>query len=192
MLIMNSKFVGLPIASIQAGNRVATVTDVIIDPHKLRIMAFYALRTDSEDEDVLFVDDITNFSARGLVIDHDDMLMKDEEDLVRLREVTELNFYLIDKPVETESGAKVGKVSRFAVDLNGFSIMQLYITQPVTVNLGDAEIIVHRNQLVRVTDKKVIVKDAAVKVKARFGIRGLLFGRQRPAAAGTKQSPAKK
>ena len=188
---MNSKFSGLPVASIQAGHRIGTVTELIIDPHKLKVLAFYVARAEGQPDDVLYVDDITDLSPKGLIIDHDDLLMKDEDDLVRLKEITDLEFYLVDKAVETEGGSPVGKVSRFALDTKGYSIMQLYVNQPMTVNIGNAEIIIHRNQIVNVTNKKVVVKDTAVKVKAKFGFRGILFGRQSTAKADSKQAQSK-
>lgn len=191
MLIMSSKFIGMPVASIQAGSRVGFVSDLIIDPHKLKVIAFYVER-ENQQEDILFVDDMTDLSGRGIIIDHDDLLMKDEEDLVRLREITDMNFFLIEKPVETESGSPVGKVSRYALDPKGFSIMQLYVNQPMTVNLGSAEVLIHRKQIAKVTDKKVVVKDAAVKVKAKFGFRGLLFGKEASPQPDTKSARSKK
>ena len=191
MLIMNSKFVGLPVASIQAGFPIAQVKDFIINPHKLHIVAFYVEKPDQDEDFVLFVDDITDMSRRGLVIDHDDLIMKNEDDLVRLKEITDLDFYLISKPVETESGAKVGTVSRFALDPKSFMIMQLYVTQPMTLNFNNAEVLIHRDQIVNVTDKKVVVQDTAVKVTAKFGFRGLLFGRQSTAEAESERADSR-
>ena len=131
----------------------------------------------------MYVDDISQLTPRGLVIDHDELLMSHDEDMVRLKKITDLNFQLIGKDVETESGRKVGRVTRYAVDTKSFGIMQINVAQPMTVNFGKAEVIIHRNQIMNVTDKKIIVKDASVKVGAKFGFRGLLFGRQNTADA---------
>ena len=176
---MNSKFDRLAIASVQAGHRIASVNEPIVDPHKLHIVAFYVQKTeDTKEQLLLHTEDISEVTSRGLIIDHDEQLMSNDGDLVRLQEIIDLDFRLLNKPVETEGGAKVGSVSRFAIDTHTFMIMQIYVTQPVTLNFGNAEVIIHRSQIINVTEKKIIVKDASVKKTAKFSFRNFLFGRQ--------------
>ena len=179
MLVLNNKLPGLAIISVQASRPIGKVTGWIIDPRNLHILALYAQPGGSDESRVLHTSDIREFNNQGLLIDHDEQLME-TEGLVRLQEVLKFDFKLLDKPVETDDGRRVGKVNSFAFDSLSWQIMRLNVGQSVVKNMGASELIIHRQQIVKVTDNKIIVDSSRVKVKPKFSLRRMFFG-ARPA-----------
>ena len=105
-----------------------------------------------------------------IVNDHD--VLTEIEDLVRLQDIIKLAFEPINKPVETVSGQKIGKVNDYAVDLKSMYIQKLYVTQPIYKNFNGGNIVVDRNQVNEITPKRIIINDllGTVPVQARASI----------------------
>lgn len=173
--MLDNKLRGLAVASVQASRAIGQVSGLIIDPRQLHIVALNVETAGADQPLILHTADIRELSDRGAIIDHDDQLM-DTEGLVRLKEVLDFKFQLLDKPVETDDARKLGKVNAFAFDSLSWQIMRLHVGQSVVKNLGTSELIIHRQQIVKVTDAKVVVDSATVKTKEGFSLRRLLFG----------------
>ena len=191
MLIFGDNLINLPVGSIQAEHRVGTVTDYIVDPNKLHIVALYVQTKFAPKPLILYTGDIKNFTRQGLVIDHNDRLM-DSDNLVRLKEVIDINFSVSGKQVVTENKRKLGRVVSFAFDVDTFLIMRLNVRQSMIKNISTSELIVHRQQIVSVTDKQIIVRSQTIKDKAATpgGWRRWLFG-AKPAGISPEPSPIK-
>jgi uncharacterized protein YrrD len=172
---MNNKLDDLPIVSVQASRPIGSVSGYIIDPRNLHIVALYADNRASEEPLILHTSDIREFNSQGILIDHDEQLME-RDGLVRLQEVVKFNFSLLDKPVETDDGRGVGKVSAFAFDSLTWRVMRLNVSQPLVRNMGVSELIIHRQQIVKVTDNKIIVDSTKIKIKEKFSLRRMLLG----------------
>jgi len=165
MLVLKKALENKPIASVQSGHRVAVSGEMIIDPRNLKIFAFHVSSPQKQDL-VLHTEDIRGVTPQGMIIDDNDQLMSFDDDLVRLKKVTDINFKLIDKPVYTEHKKKIGKVVDFVTETDGFQIMKLHVTRPLVKSLGTSQLIIDRSQIVQVTDDKIIVKSTAVKDKS--------------------------
>jgi uncharacterized protein YrrD len=70
----------------------------------------------------------------------------------------------------------VGKVSAFAFDSLTWRVMRLNVSQPLVRNMGVSELIIHRQQIVKVTDNKIIVDSTKIKIKEKFSLRRMLLG----------------
>lgn len=175
MLVLKKALENKPIASVQSGHRVAMSGDMIIDPRNLKVFAFHATTPQKQDL-VLHTEDIRGVTPQGLIIDDNDQLMSFDDDLVRLKEVSEINFQLIDKPVYTEHKKKLGKVSDFVTETDGFIIMKLHVNRSIAKSLGVSQLIIDRSQIVQVTDDKIIVKSTAIKEKST-SLKQTFFGK---------------
>ena len=91
------------------------------------------------------------------VDDHD--VLAEPEDLVRLRDVLEMNFQLLKKPVETVAKTSVGKVGDYAVETTGMYVQKLYVSRPFWQNLAGGTLSVDRSQVVEVTNKRIVIND---------------------------------
>lgn len=167
MLVANSRLLTLPILSVQDSGKIATISNTIIDPDSLKIIAF-RLRgaTNAEGGNILDVNSVREYSNMGLVIDSSDELISDN-DVVKISKVIELNFSLIGLKVETKKGSKLGKVLDFTVTEDNFSVAQIIVKRPTIKSFLDSELTIPRSEIVEITDYKVIVRDEEKVIKER-------------------------
>jgi len=175
MLMLDNQLAGMPVASVQASRAIGRTSGYLIDPRKLHIVALSVDERTSPEPKVLHTSDIRELGGGGVIIDHDNQLM-DTDGLVRLQSIIDIDFKLIGKPVETEDGRRLGKVGAFAFDSLTWLIMRLYVGQSVVKSVGSSELIVHRRQIVKVSDQLITVASASVKSKAKFSLKRLLWG----------------
>jgi hypothetical protein len=100
--------------SLRTGQPIAAVTAAIFNPNNLKIEGFYCQDRFDKRELILLYQDIREVLPIGYVVNDFEVLV-DPDELVRLKEVLELNYEIIGKPVQTISKEKVGKVSDFAL-----------------------------------------------------------------------------
>ena len=168
MLITTSKLIGTPILSMQAGGAIGRVSECIIDPDTLKIIAFRAEggpipRTGAN---LLATSSIREYSNFGMVIDSTDEFI-DSEDVVKISKILALNFNLIGLKVESKKGSKLGKVMDYTVTSNDFVVQQLIVHRPTLKSFIDPELTIHRKEIVEITDYKVIVKDEEKTIKKK-------------------------
>lgn len=168
MLIYASRLIGAPILSVQAGGKIATISEIIINPDDLKIIAF---RLSSpliakNSADILDAKSVREYSNFGLVIDGiDDLIEKD--DVIKISKVLDLNFNLKGLKVETKKGSKLGKVEDYTVTTEDFLTQQLIVKRPAIKGFIDPELTIPRKEIVEITDYKVIIKDEEKTVKKK-------------------------
>ena len=168
MLITTSKLIGTPILSMQVGGAIGRVSECIIDPDTLKIIAFRAEggpipRTGAN---LLTTSSIREYSNFGMVIDSADEFI-DSEDVVKISKILALNFNLIGLKVESKKGSKLGKVMDYTVTSDDFVVQQLIVHRPALKSFIDPELTIHRKEIVEITDYKVIVKDEEKTIKKK-------------------------
>ncbi|CAN5412821.1 hypothetical protein BH09PAT4_BH09PAT4_01950 [soil metagenome] len=161
MLQLSNFFVNRSVLSLRAGGPVATVTVPIINPDNLKIEGFYC-NTSQNKQLVLLCQDIREFLPDGFVIDDVERLAE-PGDLVRLKNVLDLNFELIGKQVQTVDKQKVGKVSDYAVDVSSMYIQKIYSTQSIFKSFTGGSLSIDRTQIHEITPKRVIITDLHAK-----------------------------
>lgn len=162
--MLNSQLIGRPVLSVHAGSPIGEIANIVINPHNLTIPAFRVTRRHSygEEPEILLSQDIREISRRGVVINHEEDLAP-PEDLIRLKEILELDFQLIAKEVRTESNKKLGKVEEYVVEIDQYTVFNLHVRRPAWRSLADSSLVINRQLIVEVNDYRVIVKDSAVK-----------------------------
>lgn len=168
MLVYASRLIGARVLSVQAGGAIAQVSEPIIDPDTLKIIAFRLSGplVNKSPANILDVSSIREYSNYGIVIDNIDELVA-PDDVVKIAKVLELNFNLIGLKVETKKGSKLGKVSNYTVTSDNFTTQQIIVKRPVIKSFVDPELTIHRKEIVEITDYKIIVKDEEKVIKAR-------------------------
>lgn len=163
MLILSKRLLGVPLMSLQTGSKIGQTADPIIDPRRLHIMAFYCEGPMIDTEPaILHSNDIRELSDIGIIIDSSDNIMS-PNDLVRLQEVIDFHFSLIGIQVVTDRGHKLGTVEDYATDALTFLIQKLHIKRPFLHSIHSSSLIIDRNDILEVTNSKIIVKSATVK-----------------------------
>lgn len=155
-----------PILSLRTGTEVGTALAPIIDPNNLKIEGFFC--RNGRKRPVLVTRDIRDVLPQGIVV-NDEEALTEPEDLVRLKDLIQINFELLGKPVETVGKQKLGKVEDYSTETESMIIKKLYVAQPIYKSLGGGNLGVDRTQIVEITDKKIIVNDLDSKVPAHAG-----------------------
>ena len=166
MLVMASRLVGAPVLSMQAGGAIGRVTEPIVDPDSLKIIAFKLSGGPIGHTNILDVSSIREYSSYGMVIDSIDELVE-PDDVIKISKILALNFNLIGLKAETKKGNKLGKVINYTADSDSFIIQQIIVKRPILKSLNDPELTIHRKEIVEITDYKVIIKDEEKKLKER-------------------------
>lgn len=167
MLIYNSRLLNMPILSVQDSGKIGTISNTIIDPDNLKIIAFRVHGAiGSDGGNILDARAIREYSQFGLVIDSTDELVKDD-DIIKIKSVLELNFSLLGLKVETKKGSKLGKVLDFTVTEDNFSVQQIIVKRPTVKSFFDSELVIPRSEIVEITDYKIIVRDEEKVIKER-------------------------
>lgn len=155
--------------SLRTGQQVATALEPIINPNNLKIEGFYCTDRFSKDELVLLYQDIRDTIPQGFVVDDHDVLTPPDE-LVRLKEIMEISFKLVGKPVVTVSKQRIGKVSDYATEMETMYIQKLYVSQNVFKSLTGGNLGIDRNQINEITDRKIIINELLKGTPAPAGL----------------------
>jgi hypothetical protein len=146
------------VLSLRVSSAIATITAPIINPNNLKIEGFYCQDRYDKKELVLLYQDIRDMLPQGYVVNDHDVLVEPEE-LVRLKDVLELNFELIGKPIITISKDKVGKVSDYATETETMFIQKIYASQSIIRSLSGGSLSIDRTQINEITPTKIIIND---------------------------------
>src|SRR6201996_717216 len=127
MLRLSESLLERPIMSLRTGQQVATAHEPIINPNNLKIEGFYCSDRFSKEQLVLLYQDIRDVIPQGFVIDDHDVLTAPRE-LVRLKDILQIGFTLIGKPVVTVSKERIGKVSDYATEVETMYVQKIYVS----------------------------------------------------------------
>jgi sporulation protein YlmC with PRC-barrel domain len=158
MLQLSANLLNKTILSLRTGTPVATITSAIINTNNLKIEGFYCQDRFDKRELVLLFQDIREILPQGYVVNDHDVLATPEE-LIRLKQVLELNFELIGKPVVTLNKERVGKVSDFAADTETMYIQKLYVAQSILKSFTGGSLSIDRTQINEITPKRIIINE---------------------------------
>ena len=165
MLVLRDQFLNVPLMSLQTGSRLGTTYQAIIDPRRLQVIAYFCSGPHIDIKPaVIHTSDIRELGNMGIIIDSSDKIM-DPEELPRLLEVINFNFQLEGKPVVEENGHKVGRVATYTLDTITFYIAKLHVQPGILQSLTLTEVLIDRSQIISVDDKKIVVRQADVRVE---------------------------
>lgn len=149
--------------SLQTGSKIGQTAEPIIDPRRLHVAAFYCEGPMIDIQPaVLHSNDVRELSDIGIIIDSSDNIMA-PNDLVRLQEIIDFGFTLTGTHVVTDRGQKLGTVEDYATDALTFLIQKLHIKRPFLHSIHSSGLIIDRNDILEVTNSRIIVKSATVK-----------------------------
>jgi hypothetical protein len=153
------------VLSLRTGTPIATVVGPIINPNNLKIEGFYCQDRYDRKQLILLYQDIRDSLPQGYVVNDHDVLVEASE-LIRLKEVLELNFNLIGMPVETLSKQKVGKVSDYATEMETMFIQKIYVSQSLLKSFTGGSLSVDRTQVNEITPRRIIINDLLKRAPA--------------------------
>lgn len=165
MLSLGSTANNKPVMSLRTGQPVGQAMEPVINPNNLKIEGWYAVDRFNKQKGILLSQDIRDIVPQGFVV-NDHEAISDMGDVVRLKDIFAMNFKLVGKPVVTTNRKKLGKVEDFAFEKNAFFVQKLYVGQSLIKSIRGDAATVDRTQIVEITDRKIVVKEATVPEKA--------------------------
>ena len=146
--------------SLRTGAQIGVASEPIIDPNNLKIVGWWC-NGPSGNNLVLLAEDVREMMPQGLAV-NDEAAFSQANDLIRHKEVLDIRFQLLEKPVKTKRH-KLGKVTDFSFN-DGMVVQKLYVSKPVTKIFSSNDLLlIDRAQIVEVTDSYILVRDAEVK-----------------------------
>ncbi len=151
-----------PVISLRISGPIATAQEPIINPHNLKIMGWWCKEPGNPKPIVLLAEDVREVMPNGLAV-NDEAALTASEDLVRHKEILDIQFKLINKVVKTRRH-RLGKVSDFTYN-DGLFVQKLYVAKSlVKIFTTEDTLIIDRSQILEVTDHYILVRDSDVKV----------------------------
>lgn len=190
MLLLNTQMENTPVMSLQTGSSLGTASNPIIDPRKLKVVAYYVTGPRIQETSVLHTSDVRELGPLGFIVDGVESVMPLDEDLVRLQEVIDLHFSLIGKQVIDEQKKKLGKVIEYTLESDSFLIQKIHVSQSVIKNLKISNLLIHRSQIVELNDRYVMVRSGAVQEP--LGLAQVLNPFRKPQTSPLAPEPAKR
>ncbi len=163
MLILGSRLNATPVMSLQTGARLAHTTNPIISPSNLKIVAYEIegpLLT--QHPSFLRTADVREYGRLGMIIDSNDEIIG-LEDVLSIEKLYKQGFSLIGMAVIDDQKRKLGKVTDYTLETNGFVVQQLNVRQGFFKSLNDTGLLIHRSQIIEINDKAIIIKSASIK-----------------------------
>lgn len=158
--MLSKSLLNRPVISLRSGSQAAVAVKPVINPHNLKILGWWCKLPGGQTR-VLLAEDVRELVPDGLAINDEDDLCA-PEDLVRHREILDIGFYLIDKPVRTKR-QKLGKVSDFSYN-DGMFVQKLYVARPLRkVFTTEDTLLIDRSQILEVTDHYILVRDTEIR-----------------------------
>jgi sporulation protein YlmC with PRC-barrel domain len=165
MLLPGSQLNGTPVLGLQTGVRLAELSDPIIDPATLHIVA-YALKGPllTEQPSFMLTNDVRELSSIGIIVDSSDEFIG-LDDVIQVQKLHELGFNIIGMSVVDETKHKLGKIEDYSVDSNSFVIQQLNVRHGILRAFTDTGLLIHRSQIVAINDRTITVRTTAKKLE---------------------------
>lgn len=161
MLTLGQQIIGKQVLSLRIGRPIGIVGEPIINPNNLKIEGWHATDSSTKQNAILLSQDIREIIDQGFIV-NDHEALSQTDDLIRLKQILDYRFTLINKAVY--SGRKrLGKVNDYAFERNGFFVQKLYVGQSIVKSFTGGNLVIDRTQIVEITNKKIAVKEATVQ-----------------------------
>lgn len=148
---------------LQTGSELARTSRAIIDPRTLEIAAYEVTGPLlNMRPSLLRIIDVREFSDVGLIIDSSDEFVG-ADDIIKLRDIYNLNFNPLGMTVVDSKHRKLGRVNGYTLETNAFLIQQLSVKRPLLKSFTDTELLIHRTQITEINDREIVVaRDATI------------------------------
>ena len=146
-------------------NELGRIAEMVADPSTGEILAFLL---DSDREKAIATSSISRM-AGGVLWVAEEADVVEAEELVRVMDVYKKGIRFIGAPVVTKSGSGLGSCFDAFFDTRHFVLMQLAVGRSILGVHTDTKLI-STTAILQVTKTKILVKDAAIKVKKKAEI----------------------
>lgn len=160
-MLLSEQLKSLTIIGLQTGGPIGHISEPIIDTARLEIAAL-SCHNLYKQKLVLQPRDIIRHTKKYLLVNSEQDLIEAGE-IVRLAPLLEKPLHLVNLPVYSESGQKLGRVEDYATDLDSYLIRKIYVKNAPWRNIRLRRLSIDRRQIIEVSPKKIIVAEGSQK-----------------------------
>jgi sporulation protein YlmC with PRC-barrel domain len=166
MYALASKLIGLPILSLQNAESITQVKAIIMEIKSLEVVALACQpRPRLGKRPVLLMRDVRQVAIDCLLVNTEDDIAEAEE-VVRLAPLLKRNFVPQGISVVTDLHRRVGRVEDYTINLETYHLQKLYVRRPILRSWMGSSLIIDRAQILEVSEREIIVRDATLTSKA--------------------------
>lgn len=189
MLVTQDKYLDMPVMSLQTGSELAKIARPIINPSNLSIVAFELQGPLLDTGPVLLrIEDIREMGPIGAIVDSVDELLA-VDDVIKLKEIYDIQFELLGKPVIDQRKSKIGTIIGYSIDSSSLVIQQLRVRRPLLKSFNDSELLIHRSKVTKTTDRLIVIKsETAASKKKQLTSRTDIISFENPFRKNTEPS----
>lgn len=162
MLTLGQQLIGKNIMSLRIGRPIGVIEEIIINPNNLKIEGWHATDLGDKKHVVLLSQEVRDIIPDGFVVNDHEALTHPEE-LIRLKNILSYNFTLQGKNVVSDYKRRLGKVTDYAFDKDTYLIHKLHVSQSIIKSFTGGALMVDRNQIIEITNRRIIIKEATAK-----------------------------
>lgn len=167
MLISGKELIDMPVMGLQTGKELAQTSVAVINPRNLSVIAYRVSGAHLDhDPSYLRTADIREIGSLGMIVDSSDEFLE-PDDIISDKKIYDLEFELDGKQVVDDHKTKIGKVNDYIIDLESFVIQQIVVKRPLLKSFKDDELLVHRSQIVEVTDDTIVIKSGKLNERVK-------------------------
>lgn len=155
-----STLIGLPVVSLQTGQAVARIEQLVLHQDSLALIGLQCKNLITGHSLLLTPNDIRQLATDCVIIDHEDELT-DPSEIVRFQALIKNRFKLLGKEVVEDSGQKLGRVDDYSINLDSCRVQKLRLKHSLFLILKRRHEI-DRTQIIDVTPKRIIVRSATI------------------------------
>ncbi|HEY6737111.1 MAG TPA: PRC-barrel domain-containing protein [Candidatus Saccharimonadia bacterium] len=158
MTIPANQLHDLPILSLETSEPVGHTIKPIVRMDNLQVVALRCAKTGQRSPFLLLTSDIRQLTIEYLIINSETDLLK-LDDVVRLRDIVAADFDPIGRTVVSEGGHHHGVVRDYHID-GLTALIRSILVGPRLFASASKTTLIHREQIVDVTPKRIVVQDA--------------------------------
>lgn len=163
MLFEAKSLSNLPVVSLESGQTLGFVSNIIIDPDNGKVSGLLSSSNFFwENKKAVAISDIREFTPEAILVKNDESLLKLDE-LVRIKKVVEQKIFILESNVITESGEKLGKVVDFVINTDLEILVKIYVEKTLGRGLMQGILVIAASQIISIERKKIIVADNTLK-----------------------------
>jgi sporulation protein YlmC with PRC-barrel domain len=170
MYALASKLIGLPILSLQNAETITRVTDLVMAIESLEVIAVICEpHPQIGKHPVLLLRDVRQVAIDCLLVNTAEDLVE-AEDIVRLAPLLERGFDPRGLRVVTDLKRRIGTVEDYTINLQTYHLQKIYVRQSLVHSWMGASLIIDRAQILEVSEREFVVRDATVKTSHRASV----------------------
>jgi uncharacterized protein YrrD len=159
MLYEATTITGLPIISLDSGQVLGSVADIIIDPENGKILGITSgSGFFNKSKKALAFNDIFELNHEAVLTRDDESLVNIDE-LVRIKNVIGQKIYLIGSKVVNEEGKRLGRVADFIINADLGILSKIYVENSLHKRYFEDTLVIPAKKIISIERKKIIVCD---------------------------------